>query len=98
MPQNDFTDDLSFFQNGWDAGISGIADTVTLESDSGGTFEFLRIVSDFMATCIKMFDVTAQHTHNAPSGRTSGPNEASDMQDQIEAAAAEKSRTDLITL
>lgn len=45
-----------------------------------------------------MFDVTAQHTHNAPSGRTSGPNEASDMQDQIEAAAAEKSRTDLITL
>lgn len=59
---------------------------------------FLRIVSDFMATCIKMFDVTAQHTHNAPSGRTSGPNEASDMQNQIEAAAAEKSRTDLITL
>lgn len=52
MPQNDFTDDLSFFQNDWDAGISGIADTVTLESDSGGTFEFLRIVSDFMATCI----------------------------------------------
>lgn len=39
MPQNDFTDDISFFQNGWDAGLSGIADTVTLESDSGGTFE-----------------------------------------------------------
>lgn len=59
---------------------------------------FLKIVSDFMATCIELFTIDAKHTHIAPSGTTSGPQEADDMNDKIKAAAAEKARTDAITM